>query len=1146
MVSAICPTCKILLVEADDNFSNNLGTAVNQAVAQGARFVSNSYGGDEGPDESQDDDAYYHHDGVAITASSGDAGYGTSYPAASPFVTAVGGTTLDRDGSARGWTESVWNGAGSGCSAYEAKPSFQQDNGCANRTIADVSAVADTNTGVAVYNGGWQIFGGTSVSAPIIAAVYALAGVPAAGSAPNSVPYEHPSDLNDVTSGNNVLKGVGCGPAYLCTGGGGYDGPSGLGTPHGVAAFRTGPRGLITGTVTDGTAPLASARVKAGDLTGMTDGQGHYSLSVPPGTYDVTASKLGYTSKTVTGVQVDEDHSVTENFALTVKAARVNISGLVRDGSGHGWPLYAAVRVKDEPTAVAYTDPKTGRYTLTVPADDTYTLQVDPLYPGYARDTHDVQVGYSPVVHNVDVTVDPTCSAAGYAPHPTAGGSTESFDGTTAPAGWTVDDQIGNGQTWVFDDPGGRGNQTGGSGNFAIIDSAHYGTGNGQNSSLVSPVMDFGTRMHPVMSFATNIHGPTRQTSDVDLSIDGGATWTNVKRYNLNLLGPSTETVDLSAAAGKSAVRVRFHFYTAFGTWWQVDDVFFGDRTCDPTPGSLIVGRVTDKNTGAGVNGAMVTSVDQPAEKATTAATPDDPNLGDGLYSMFSTLTGPRHEFTGTRPNYGSGEVTANIAADRPTAVDIALPAPRIAVAPTSIAKTVGWQKSVTATVIVKNSGTAPVTAKIGEQPSGVQPAAKGAPLQRVPGHFVTGPLQPDKTDKASKSASVKASVTSDASPWTAIADYPTPVADSGVAMLNGDIYSVGGADNHFAKLRTGYVYDPETQAWSAIPSLSTAREAPQATAVGGKLYVTGGWGGNGSHTVPATEIFNPATNTWSAGAPNPKPFAGAPAAVVGGKIYIVGGCTDTCGTTDVQIYDPSTNTWSSGPDYPESTAWLGCGGINGKLYCAGGFADASGSTMHGYVLDPAMGTWTPIADLPVDLWGMGYSTANGTLIFSGGVTGDRVSSDTLTNQGFAYSPDTDSWTALPNSNNVVYRAGAACGFYKIGGNLGVAFPSSGSEVLPGYDQCDTSDVPWLSEDRTEVTLQPGQTTQVNLTLDAGAAAITQPGTRTARIVISAKTPYQITPVNVTMTVNPPKTSAKSSERSPEPGAPAHPPRSGA
>lgn len=1111
MVSAICPTCKILLVESDDNFLDNLGAAVNQAVAQGAKYVSNSYGGSESSDESQGDDAYYHHPGVVVTASSGDDGYGTSYPAASPFVTSVGGTSLVKDTSvSRGWSESVWDGAGSGCSAYEAKPSFQQDTGCARRTIADVSAVADPNTGVAVYFGGWHVYGGTSASAPIIASVYALGGTPPADSEPNSFPYDHPAELNDVTSGDNG----GCSPAYLCTAGSGYDGPTGLGTPNGVAAFRSGPHGVVSGTVTDGSAPLASAQVKAGDVTATTDGQGHYSLSVPPGTYDVTASKFGYIGTTVSGVEVADGQTVTEDFALAAKAT-VAVSGLVRDGSGHGWPVYATVSVKDHPTAVVYTDPKTGRYTLSLPADDTYTLRVNPLYPGYTPDTHDVRVSSSDTVHDVNIAVDQTtCGAAGYGYD--YAGTTEHFDGTTAPAGWTVDDNAGNGQTWVFDDPGSRGNKTGGTGAFAMIDSDHYGSGNTQNSSLVSPVTDFSARTHPIVSFATDWYGYSGQTGDLDLSVDGGTTWTNLKHYTSSLRGPRTETVDLSAAAGKSAVRLRWHFTGKWGYWWQVDDVFLGDRTCAPTSGGLVVGQVADKNTGSGVNGAKVTSADRPGETATTAATPDDPNLGDGFYWMFSSVTGADHKFTATAGNYGSADTTANVAADWATTADLMLTAPRISVTPATIAKTVGWQKSTTATVTLKNTGSAPVTVKIGEQPGGSQQAVKGAPLQRVKGDYSTGRLSHAKQAKVSS-----ANVAPSAAPWTAIADYASPIMDNGAAAINGKIYSVAGVDGSNL-LANAYAYDPGTQAWSAIAPLSEGREAPQATAFGGKLYVTGGWGETGD-PVPATEIYDPATNAWSTGAANPKPYAGSGAAVLGGKIYVVGGCTDACGTKDVQVYDPSSNTWSSGPSYPEPTAWLGCAGIDGKLYCAGGSADAS--TKHGYALDPASGTWSPIADLPIDLWAMGYSASNGQLIVSGGVTNGA---STLTNQGFAYSPDADAWTALPNSNNALYRGGSACGFYKIGGSEGQFNAVKNSEVLPGYDQCTgTADVPWLSEDPTDVTIQPGTAAKVTVTLDANTPDITQPGTYTAQITIGAKTPYTIAPVDVSLTVNPPGTWGK-------------------
>ncbi|UTI66794.1 S53 family peptidase [Paraconexibacter antarcticus] len=234
MASAVCPNCKILLVEAKTNSFANLSTAVDTAAALGASTISNSYGGSEYASEVTDQ-SHYNHPGIAVTVSSGDNGYGVEFPAASQYVTAVGGTSLKRAASTRGWAETAWSGAGSGCSAYIAKPSWQKDTGCSKRTVADVSAVADPNTGVAVYDsfrgsGGWLVFGGTSVSAPVIAGVYALAGNTVSD---GSYPYLHTSDLFDVTSGSNGT----CGGSYLCTATTGFDGPTGLGTPNGVGAF---------------------------------------------------------------------------------------------------------------------------------------------------------------------------------------------------------------------------------------------------------------------------------------------------------------------------------------------------------------------------------------------------------------------------------------------------------------------------------------------------------------------------------------------------------------------------------------------------------------------------------------------------------------------------------------------------------------------------------------------------------------------------------------------------------------------------------------------------------------------------------------------------------------------------------------------
>jgi subtilase family serine protease len=238
MASAMCPNCQIWLFEANTNSFKNLAAAVDKAASLGAHVISNSYSGGDSNGATKFEPSY-NHPGIAITASSGDAGYGTGTPAAMPHVIAVGGTHLVKDNSERGWTETVWRGAGSGCSKHYDKPGWQTDKGCKTRMEADVSAVADPATGVAVYapnsqgDGTWLRFGGTSVSAPLIGGIFG-----ANGGAVNdaSTLYAAAGTFNDVTSGNNgTCKGGK--KAYFCNGAAGYDGPTGIGTPSGSAAF---------------------------------------------------------------------------------------------------------------------------------------------------------------------------------------------------------------------------------------------------------------------------------------------------------------------------------------------------------------------------------------------------------------------------------------------------------------------------------------------------------------------------------------------------------------------------------------------------------------------------------------------------------------------------------------------------------------------------------------------------------------------------------------------------------------------------------------------------------------------------------------------------------------------------------------------
>jgi len=235
---AVCQNCSILLVEANSNGYSDLMAAEDRAFGLGAAAVSNSWGSGEFTGESSYD-SHFNHPGVAVTASAGDGGYGVEYPAASPYVTAVGGTSLFLNADNSYNNEIAWSGTGSGCSAYESKPGWQSDAGCARRTVADVSADADPNTGAAVYDTlgyggtkGWFQVGGTSLAAPLIAAVYAQASV-TANTQENALPYADAADLHDVAGGSNGS----CGGSYLCTALAGFDGPTGLGTPLGLGAF---------------------------------------------------------------------------------------------------------------------------------------------------------------------------------------------------------------------------------------------------------------------------------------------------------------------------------------------------------------------------------------------------------------------------------------------------------------------------------------------------------------------------------------------------------------------------------------------------------------------------------------------------------------------------------------------------------------------------------------------------------------------------------------------------------------------------------------------------------------------------------------------------------------------------------------------
>jgi subtilisin family serine protease/N-acetylneuraminic acid mutarotase len=886
-----------------------------------------------------------------------------------------------------------------------------------------------------------------------------------------------------------------------------------------------GDTGTLSGTVSDEATgdPIGGATVAVDgetDRSTTTDDDGSYSLRLPTGDYAVSASAFGYGTEDANAT-ITADTVTTQDFALGVTPS-VTVRGTVTDGGGHGWPLYAKINIAG-PAPDVWTDPTTGDYSVDLPSGATYSMTVTADLPGYLPSTDDVVVGGSAVTHDVALEVDDnTCTAPGYVFN--TAGVTEDFSGEELPDGWTVTDELDNGQVWTFDDPGGQGNLTGGAGGFAIVDSDNYGSGGEQDTSLISPVVDMSDLTAPVVGFAQDYNN-LGDTADVDVSIDGGETWETVLHQTTDVRGPRTDVLQLPTAAGQSEVQVRFHYYDAsYGWWWEIDDVFVGNRTCDPVEGGLVVGNVRGSTGDTGINGATVTSIDKPADKATTKPTPADPAVDDGFYQLFSSLTG-RHPFEATAKQHGSQRQTVNVPRNRTVAADFRLAAGHLTVTPTSLAtsaKLGGAPKSKKFTIT--NDGTAPVNVELGERDGGfvMQRAdgtsqdlsqlskSEGAPLQRL-----KAPVSLTAAGAGTAKSATAASPGTQDAPWTDIADYPSSVMDNAVVNADGTIYTIGGGDGS-ASTAAVNAYDPESLSWTPRADLPGARNALAAGVVNGTIVATGGWADGG----PATDtwVYDAAGDAWTAVADAPEALSASGQAVLDGKLYTVGGCT----TADclpmsgaVAAYDVASDSWQELAPYPDSVAFASCAGIDGQVYCTGG-NDGSAASTATYAYDPSADSWSPVADAPVDLWAAASAGADGTLVVTGGVQGGAI-----TNAAFAYDPTSDSWTDLPNSNVARYRGGAACGFYKVGGSEGNFAATPDSEMLPGLEDCAAggADVGWLSVEPTTATLQPGKSMTVTVTTDPN---VPQPGVYTAAVTIGEDAPGNVDAVTVTMTVTPP------------------------
>ncbi|MER6103790.1 S8 family serine peptidase [Streptomyces sp. NPDC001832] len=747
------------------------------------------------------------------------------------------------------------------------------------------------NVRSSVPGSGYGTKSGTSMAAPHLAGAVALLWSAA------------PALVGDVATTEALLDGSAIDtPNNQCGGTDDDNNVFGEGRLDVLALVKSVPAG-VTGTVTDASTgkPIQGATVSAGELNTDTDAEGRYKLIVPAGEHQVTLNAFGYAEATA-AVTVPEGRFgfATLDKALTA-LPRVHVTGKVTDGSGHGWPLYSRITVPGDPSA-HFTDPYTGKYDLLVPADRTYQLTFDPDLPGYPTLTREVAAGGADIALDVAAPVDAAaCTAPGYAVR--FDGLTQSFDAPTIPDGWTVTDAAGNGEVWRFDKSGTL-NRTKGTGLFATVDSKNFDPAHTQDTTLTTPVVDLSGAKTPIVQFNTYHIGyfkPITAHVMVDLSVDNGQSWQTVWEKNASSVSGSVQTIQVPQAAGRSQVMLRFHYTGAGGNVWQVDNVNLGQRLCAPQPGGLVIGQVTDANTGAGLNSVPVSRGGAPA--AGTGATPDDDALGDGFYTLLAP-TGEQ-SFTAGKARYKTLTKTETVVGDAVTKVDLPLPAGRLEVTG-SVEKTVAMGDRSTATVTVKNTGTAPANVTLNESAGGrtilTTPSATPKMSSAVTSRHALAGTKP--AESRAPDASSGQALAADGG-WVNGPGLPTSVADNVVASHDGKVYSVGGVAYDYVPpiyyTNKGWVLDPRSGGWKPIADQPTMREKANGAFVGNKLYITGGWSAKGDGSItPGMDIYDPSTNTWSTGSPAPVSYAASGVATLDGKLYAIGGCTKTCGSTDV------------------------------------------------------------------------------------------------------------------------------------------------------------------------------------------------------------------------------------------------------
>ena len=871
-----------------------------------------------------------------------------------------------------------------------------------------------------------------------------------------------------------------------------------------VGAFRFpsctgGATGILEGSVTSGGSPLGGATVTAnptGAVAGAsvttTDASGHYQfLNLPAGSYDVTASLFGYIPGTATGLVISDGGTTVQDFQLAL-APTVLVVGTVRDGSGQGWPLYAKLVVTGPsgfPGATLFTDPVTGYYSLTVPAGVTYDFAIQAVGPGYVPGGGPLDLSSTVAVNapqgfvaNWTLSAAPTCNAPGYEPGSFTGppALSESFDAGTIPAGWNVNTVSGvSWQVFTGGDPcfSFDGNQTGGSGPYAVLDSNCFSDFGPDNSSLVTAPFDLTGRTSAAIQWASDFvdfrfDADSGAQAKVDVSVDGGATWTNIwEAPEPDQPGPVSPIADLSFAAGKPNVLARFNYQGTWAWWWQVDDVLVGTYACTKVPGGLLVGTVSSANTGDGIDGASVRNAAGGTPTA-TFPTPDDPTQGDGFYILFSESGA--QSFEASYPLHDTQTKGATVVPNSTTRLDFSLAAGLLQASPRPLSLSVVPGAVGELTLTMANTGTADATFGIQElsvpppAPATSRPitradaAKRKAALKRIPVARMDDPSRSDLPPPPNAPTNAPAI----ASAGEVVGSFPTNLASG-----------------------TGLAYDTELdRIWIANPDLPdfgflgdglSHEFQPDGAETGNTIDIhdTGGfWQADGTYdgrTGNLWQVNVGQTNCLFEMDPVTKVVTGATI------------CGPWSASQRGVAYDYATDTYYVGGNNEATIYHLDASGhLLDSAFIGLGIAGLAynPTSRHLFVLTEFASPW--------DVWVLdaadAYTVLGGFRVMNGGVPG------------------------LPNGANSLE---ADCA-----GRLWVLDRTT--QTVVAFESGETgwcaNEIPWLSESPSTGQVPSGGSTPVDVTFDSTGLL---PGLRQGALIFATDTPTPIAPVPVDFTV---------------------------